>query len=221
MQPTVDLLVPVKPLALAKTRLLGAADRGTGEPAAHARLALALARDTLTAAAAAGMVRRLVAISSDPVVHAAVTSDGVALIADEPDAGLNPALLHGEQRLRRADPAAAVAALQADLPALRPDELDAAVRAALGTGRRAFCADRAGTGTTLLVAPPGQPLDPCFGPGSAASHRGSGAVAIEGPWPGLRCDVDTGADLSVARRLGLGHFTRSALAHPDRPDHGS
>nr|MBA3575888.1 2-phospho-L-lactate guanylyltransferase [Pseudonocardiales bacterium] len=47
MQPTVDLLVPVKPLHRAKTRLRGAADGGAGDPRAHARLALALARDTL------------------------------------------------------------------------------------------------------------------------------------------------------------------------------
>ena len=212
MQPTVDLLVPVKPLHRAKTRLLGAADRGAGEPRAHARLALALARDTLAAAAAARTVRRLVVITSDPVVLAALARDGVHTVPDEPGSGLNPALRHGERELRADNPAAAVGVLPADLPALRPAELDAAVLATLAGGGRAFCPDRAGTGTTLLLATPGHPLDPRFGTGSAAAHRAAGAGELTGDWPGLRCDVDTGADLAVARRLGLGPHTNRVLS---------
>lgn len=208
----VDLLVPVKPLARAKTRLLGAADSGAGSPQAHARLALALARDTLAAAAGAAAVRRVVAICSDEVVRAALAEDGVEAITDEPATGLNPALRHGEALLRAARPTAAVGALQADLPALRPEELDCALRDSLAGGVRVFCADRSGTGTTLLLTPPGLPLDPRFGPGSAAAHRSSGARELSGSWPGLRCDVDTVADLAKARDLGLGRFTRAALA---------
>lgn len=211
MQPTVDLLVPVKPLHRAKRRLLGAADGGAGDPRAHARLALALARDTLAAAAAARTVRHLVVITSDPVVLAALARDGVRTVPDEPGSGLNPALRHGERTLRADDPAAAIGVLQADLPALRPAELEAAVLAALAGGGRAFCPDRAGTGTTLLLAAPGHALDPRFGAGSAAAHRAAGAGELTGDWPGLRCDVDTGADLAVARRLGLGPRTRRVL----------
>jgi 2-phospho-L-lactate guanylyltransferase len=95
---------------------------------------------------------------------------------------------------------------------LRAEELDGAVRAGLAAGRRAFCSDRLGTGTTLLLAPPGQPLDPRFGSDSAAAHRASGAHELPGRWPGLRCDVDTVADLTAAGQLGLGRFTRAALA---------
>jgi len=209
--PTVDLLVPVKPLHRAKTRLLGAADGGAGDPRAHARLALALARDTLAAAAAASCVRRLVAITSDPMVLDALAGDGVRTVPDSPDAGLNPALRHGERVLRGTDPGAAVGVLQADLPALRPNELDAAVRDGLARGGRVFCPDRSGSGTTLLLATTGHPLEPRFGAGSAAAHRGTGAAELAGNWPGLRCDVDTADDLAVARALGLGPATRFAL----------
>ncbi len=212
MHTTVDLLVPVKSLARAKTRLRGAADGGAGDRQAHSGLALALARDVLAAAAAAATVRRLLASTSDPDVAAAVAADGVTTAPDEPDAGLNPALRHGERALRTADPGAAVAVLQADLAALRPEELDAAVGLALQTASRGFCPDRAGTGTTLLVAAAGQPLDPRFGAGSAAAHRLAGTVELAGDWPGLRCDVDTPADLAVAVELGLGEHTRAALA---------
>ncbi|MGH3686129.1 MAG: 2-phospho-L-lactate guanylyltransferase [Pseudonocardiaceae bacterium] len=204
----VDLLVPVKPLAQAKTRLRGAASNGQ-----HARLVLALARDTLAAAAGAPVVRRVVAICSDDIVCRALAVDGVPAIPDEPAAGLNPALRHGEAVLRAADLTTTVVALHADLPALRSDELDRAIRQGLATGGRAFCTDRVGTGTTLLLAPPGQSLAPCFGPGSAAAHRATGARELTGCWPGLRCDVDTAADLAVARDLGLGRFTRAALAN--------
>jgi 2-phospho-L-lactate guanylyltransferase len=206
----VDVLVPVKPLARAKTRLRGAA----GSPLAHARLALALARDTIAAASAAASVRRVVAICSDELVCGALARDGVQTISDEPDAGLNPALRHGEAVLRAGGPGpfAAIAALAGDLPALRPRELDEAIQAGLARGRRTFCADRSGTGTTLLLTSPQLPLDPRFGSGSAAAHRASGARQLPGGWPGLRCDVDTMADLAVADHLGLGRRTRAALA---------
>ncbi|MPZ65118.1 MAG: 2-phospho-L-lactate guanylyltransferase [Pseudonocardiaceae bacterium] len=212
VHPTVDLLVPIKPLAQAKTRLRGAADGGAGDRQAHARLVLALARDVLAAAAAAATIGRLLAITSDRDVAVALATDGVATLPDEPDAGLNPALRHGERALRAASPGNAVAVLQADLAALRPEELDTAVGLALATAPRAFCSDRAGTGTTLLVAGPGQPLDPRFGAGSAAAHRLAGAVELAGDWPGLRCDVDTPADLATAVELGLGKRTRTVLA---------
>jgi 2-phospho-L-lactate/phosphoenolpyruvate guanylyltransferase len=207
----VDVLLPIKPLARAKTRLRGAADYRGGDPAAHARLVIALARDTIAAAAGASMVRRAVAICVDRLICRILAKDGIEAIADEPGGGLNCALRYGETLLRAADPTTAVAAMPADLPALRSSELDCAVCDALAAGGRAFCADQAGTGTTLLLALPGHPLDPRFGPGSAAAHWASGARPLTGRWPGLRCDVDTAADLARARELGVGEFTRDVL----------
>ncbi|MGH4024624.1 MAG: 2-phospho-L-lactate guanylyltransferase [Pseudonocardiaceae bacterium] len=207
----VDLLVPVKPLARAKTRLLGAADGGARSPETHARLALALVRDTVAAAAGAFAVRRVIVICSDDLVRAALAEDGVPTITDEPAAGQNAALCHGEAVLRTEQLTGAVGALPGDLPALRPEELDSALRDGLATRGRVFCADRSGTGTVLLLAPPGLALDPRFGPGSAAAHHATGARALPGAWPGLRCDVDTVDDLAQARDLGLGRFTRTAL----------
>ncbi|MGH3917106.1 MAG: 2-phospho-L-lactate guanylyltransferase [Pseudonocardiaceae bacterium] len=208
----VELLVPVKSLARAKTRLRGAADGGVGSPQAHLRLALALARDTIAAATGAAMVHRVVAVCSDAMAREALAGDGVEVIGDEPDAGLNPALRYGAALLHAQNPTAAIGALQADLPALRPEELDGAIRSGITAGTRVFCTDRAGVGTTLLLAPPRRNLDPRFGPGSAAAHRAGGARELSGSWPGLRCDVDTVADLAAAAHLGLGRFTRAALA---------
>lgn len=214
-----DLVIPVKPLRAAKTRLRGAlppATDGTDDLVAHARLALALALDTIAAARAARRIGRLLVMSIDAVVAAGLAAEGVAVAPDGPVPGLNPALDHGAGLLRAAGPNAAVGALQADLPALHPDDLDAAVEQALGSfaagpATRAFCADASGTGTTLLLAAPGADLDPRFGRASAQRHRRSGAVELVGGWPGLRCDVDTGDDLRRAAELGLGHRTRDVL----------
>lgn len=105
----------------------------------------------------------------------------------------------------------AVVALTADLPAMRPAELEAALAAAERAGRRAFVPDLEGTGTVLLAAPAGEALAPQFGPGSAAAHARSGAVRLDGAWPSLRRDVDTAADLDAAALLGLGAHTGQVL----------
>jgi 2-phospho-L-lactate guanylyltransferase len=221
--PAVDLVVPVKNLAEAKSRLRGAADHGLGEPAAHARLTLALAHDTVVAVRAAGLVRQLLVVSSDPVIAAELAAVGVEVLPDPPGAngsGLNAAYALGADALQHRDPAAVVGVLPADLAALRPGELDAAIGAALaalGSGAtRAFVPDAAGTGTTFLVAAPGIPLEPRFGAGSADRHEASGARRLTGDWPGLRRDVDTSDDLRAATELGLGPHTRCVLA-PSRP----
>jgi 2-phospho-L-lactate guanylyltransferase len=92
---------------------------------------------------------------------------------------------------------------------LRSQELAAALADA-ADHPRAFVADAAETGTTLLTARPGVPLRPAFGRGSAARHARH-AVAVSGG-PGLRTDVDTVEDLSRAELLGFGLSTRSVTA---------
>lgn len=206
MDGPIDLLVPLKWLDRAKSRLR---DATGGDARSHVRLVLAMALDTLTAARAAERVRRVVVITADPAVAEVVRAEGFDTVRDTPDAGLNAALEHGAGMLRALDPTAGVGALQGDLPALRPDELDDALAAApVG---RSFCPDHQGSGTTLLLAGPGHPLDPRFGPGSARAHAASGATPLLGPWPSLRCDVDLPADLRRAADLGLGAHTRAFL----------
>jgi 2-phospho-L-lactate guanylyltransferase len=99
--------------------------------------------------------------------------------------------------------------MPADLPALRPAELAAALSAAEAS-QRAFVPDAAGTGTVLLTAVTGR-LEPLFGEDSAAAHAESGAVRLGGDWASLRRDVDTPADLSEAVELGLGKYTQEVV----------
>ncbi|WP_208113964.1 2-phospho-L-lactate guanylyltransferase [Actinomycetospora succinea] len=215
MDVAVDLVVPVKELRRAKSRLAPAVADLPGDDAdreqAHRSLALALARDTLTAARAARRVGRLVVVTTESAERLGAAGEPREVVHDD-GGGLNAAILVGEAHLRGTG-SRCVAALQADLPALRPEELDDALaRAAalFATGAdAAVVADHEGTGTTLLVAAPGRALRPRFGPGSARAHTRGGAVALDGDWPGLRGDVDTVADLDRARTLGTGPATRA------------
>jgi 2-phospho-L-lactate guanylyltransferase len=220
----VDLIVPVKSLARAKTRLRGAADDGVGDPSAHARLTLAIARDTVAAALAAERVRRVLVVSSDPEVLSVLAADGAGVLPEPTDGGLNAALEHAARTLRGSSdaPPAPLGALQADLPALRAAELDEALEhtARLFDSRhaeRVFCADAAGEGTTLLVSAPHVELRPRFGGRSAAAHAAGGALPLDGDWPGLRRDVDTAHDLWAAAALGLGPASSTALRAVPRP----
>jgi len=199
----VDLVVPIKRLDRAKSRL-----RGAVPGVEHAELVLALLLDTVSAAVAAPGVRRVLVICEDDRVPDALRGTGAECVDVRGLPGLNAALDHGAGLLRAADPRGAVGALQADLPALRSADLAAAITAA--AGRRAFCADRPGTGTTLLVTAPGQPLAPRFGVGSAEAHADGGAIPLDGA-ASLRCDVDTGEDLATAATLGLGGHSATLL----------
>jgi 2-phospho-L-lactate guanylyltransferase len=194
----VDLVVPIKKLTRAKSRL-----RGAVPAEEHAELVLALLLDTVTAAVQARGVRRVLVVCEDERIPATLAGTGVETVDERGLPGLNAALTFGAEYLRT--PGSTVGALQADLPALRPADLSAAVEEA--GGRRAYCADRPGTGTTLLLAAPGEPLRPRFGPGSAGAHAATGAVLVGGQAASLRCDVDTEDDLVMASELGLGKFT--------------
>jgi 2-phospho-L-lactate guanylyltransferase len=204
----------MKPLDRAKTRL-----RGITTPRTHAELVRAFVLDTVAAAIATPGVGTVLVVTSDHTVSAATADIGARTVADQPDGtvrgdGLNAALRYGAGLLRQDHPADQIAALQGDLPALRPVDLAEALAQAR---YRMFCADHRGSGTTLLVSAPGAPLDPLFGPRSAAAHLASGATALRGALDSLRCDVDTPDDLARAVTLGVGgHTARWLGAKPER-----
>ena len=197
-------VIPVKRLDAAKSRL-----RGAVPAARHQDLALAMLRDTAVAVLACAEVAELLVVTDDPAAAGAAAALGARVVADRPDAGLNDAVRYAADTV--AGPARYRAGLTGDLPALDPAELGAALVAATAAGTRSYVADAAGTGTTLLSAPPGVALDPLFGVGSAAAHARSGAAALTGDWPGLRQDVDTAADLRTVLALGPGRHTRTLL----------
>jgi 2-phospho-L-lactate/phosphoenolpyruvate guanylyltransferase len=232
------VLLPVKVLARAKSRLaVLAGDR-------RHELALALASDTVSAVVACPEVARVIVVTSDPVAGPRLAALGAHIIpeanadpvelsrelqagsADGSQHALNAALLRGAAVAARRWPGTGLAALTADLPALRPAELATALRAA-GHGipaaefvpgaafvpAAAFVPDAAGVGTTLYAVPPTGEFRPMFGGASRARHAGAGAaeLALDGI-AGLRQDVDTADDLRAAVALGVGPRTAEVAA---------
>jgi 2-phospho-L-lactate/phosphoenolpyruvate guanylyltransferase len=227
---TWTVVMPVKVLARAKSRLAVLAGPRRSE------LALALASDTVCAVLTCPDVAHVLVVTADPVAGPRLAALGAYVVADEPPGppgapgapggpggpglggGLNAALAHGAAVAIRRWPGTGVAALAADLPALRPAELSRALRsaavqsAAAGTATAAFVADAAGVGTTMYAVPPGTAFLPRFGGASRARHAAGGGHELDLPGiAGLRRDVDTPEDLRAALALGVGART-AALA---------
>ncbi|MDP7721471.1 2-phospho-L-lactate guanylyltransferase [Mycobacterium sp. TY814] len=202
----VGLIIAVKRLAAAKTRLAPVFSAPTREG-----VVLAMLVDTLTAASRVGSLGSITVITPDQAAAAAATDLG-ARVLDDPTPPDDPDPLNSAiSAAARAVDSPNTVVLQGDLPALQTQELAEAISAARHH-QRSFVADRLGTGTAVLCAF-GTGLDPHFGSDSAARHRRSGAIELTGAWPGLRCDVDTPADLAAARQLGVGAATARAIAH--------
>lgn len=228
---------------------------GATHGAEHATLARAIARDTVAAALSAQLVDSVTVVTDDAALAAAL-ADRCLLVAD-PGTGLAGAIAAGLAAVasQEVGPAASaggrpgagagtsgaaartggvVAVLLGDVPAMRPDDLDAALAAGLqhaataphpapadpqhasagaettsGGDGTTYLPDADGTGTVLLMGP-AEALRPVFGPGSAAAH-GRTATRLPLALPRLRRDVDDAADLAAAARLGLGPYTSAAL----------
>ncbi len=209
------LVVPLKPLSRAKSRLSDAAG-----DALRPGLALAFAKDTVGAALAGRRVVGVTVVTDDPLAGRELAALGALVLPDTPGRGLNAALAHGARTVREGRPRASVAALNADLPALRTADLDQVLEAAAGFPR-AFLADAAGVGTTLLAAAPGTDLAPAFGappgPGTGrpARTRSScpGSTRYGATWtPGRIC--------ARRWRWAWAPTRPGCAAPPARRDHG-
>jgi 2-phospho-L-lactate guanylyltransferase len=197
---TYAVLVPVKPPAVAKSRLGGLGDR------ARTDLARAFAADTVDAVQACPLVARVLAVTDDHRLAGRLSEQGVDVIPDGAS-DLNATLVQAAAELHRRDPGLRIVALCADLPALRPDELTVALEAT-DPARMSFVADQERTGTTVVVAPTLEMFRPSFGPASRRQHLAADAHEVDGvDVPGLRRDVDDPADLAAALRLGVGPRT--------------
>jgi 2-phospho-L-lactate guanylyltransferase len=202
------VIVPVKPTAVGKSRL-------AEDPAERAVLARAVALDTIAAAAAAPHVARVFVVTDDAEISGEVAHLGnVTVVPERDEAGLDAAVAAGADAAGRGVPRAA---LLGDLPALRPDDLGAALAAAVSI-ERGLVPDAEGTGTTLVTARAGAVWTSAFGEGSAERHRLLGCTDLPVPEDSsLRRDVDTPAQLEAAASLGLGRRTSAALAARPAP----
>ncbi|WP_169947576.1 2-phospho-L-lactate guanylyltransferase [Microbispora sp. H11081] len=200
-----SIVVPVKTLIRAKTRLAAAAGPHRTD------LAVAVASDTVAAALRCPLVARVVVVTADPLPARRLAALGAHVVSD-PDRGLNTALRAGAAEAVRLAPDDAVGALQADLPALRPAELTTVLTAALEFDQ-SFVPDAAEVGTTFYGVRPGVPFLPGFGGESRVRHLSEGAkeLSLSGI-DSVRRDVDTVEDLRAALALGVGPATAEVAA---------
>ena len=182
-------LVPVKPPALGKSRLVGLADDE------RRALAAAFALDTVAACLAAISIAEVLVATDDAAFSVELAALGAVTIPDGVGMDLNGTLRQSAAEARRRWPELVPVALTGDLPALRAEDLDEAL-GSVAPGEPAYVADTDGLGTTLYTAAY-DAFDPRFGPGSALAHDATGAKAIWRPLPRLRRDVD---DLAGPRR---------------------
>ena len=202
------VVVPVKPPALGKSRLVGLPDERRRE------LAAAFALDTVAACLAADSVACVLVVTDDaPFAHRLVEA-GCAAIPDGVAGDLNGSLRLAAAEVSRRWPGLVPVAVCADLPSLRAGDLDDAL-GRIPPDRAAFVADAAGVGTTLYAAPHAA-FDPRFGPDSRAAHLEAGSWEVPGELASLRRDVDDLADLREAWVLGVGAHTAALADAPQR-----
>lgn len=201
-------VVALKPGTPVKSRLASLGD------ALRRDLAWAMAVDTLSALCQ--VVDHVLVVGTVRAGELARLGLDVEVVAEPKTPGLNSALTFGADLLRDRG-ALVVLASVGDLPALTA----ASVRNVLAATEpypRAFVADGAGVGTTMLISR-GTRLLPLFEGDSAAAHAASGAYRLspeEVAAPDARTDVDTEADLEAALRLGIGRHTREVLERAGR-----
>jgi 2-phospho-L-lactate guanylyltransferase len=209
------IVVPVKSGELGKTRLLIPKER-------RARLAMAMAMDTIEEVAASDLVLRVLVVTEDACVasEAAAISANVAplvvashaaLAARFPDGrehSLDRVIAHGAELIGTTWNRAA---LPADLPALRRADLEIALQAAARVDR-GVVPDGWATGTTLLTARAGVPWRSAYGRQSYRRHQLLGHVPLPAARSStLRWDVDTVTDLEKAWEVGTGSRTAALL----------
>ena len=207
------VVLPVKGGPAAKSRLGGLASHGRLDVATTTALALAMAIDCVEAVLRTPDVGSVLVVTGDPDVGRSARELG-AVVVHQPDE--DPGLAAAVKRGVAAASRGPTAVLLADLPSLRPDDLQAALSAARdacsnGAGW-VFVPDARGDGTVALAALDAAALRPSFGPGSAAAHAAAGARSLALDLPRLRQDVDTLEDLRHAVRLVVGPRTARTLA---------
>ena len=203
----VTAVVPVKPLALAKSRLALPVEQRWA-------LALAFALDTVAALSGSPCVGAIVVVTADPDVERCLQGQPAHLVRDT-GVGLLPAVAAGCRVAASRWPGAGVAVVPADLPCLSCDDVTQVLHLAQ-RAEGAFVPDRATTGTTFVVTAPGRPMVARYGPGSAAKHLALGLRSLHGAPAGARHDVDTLTDLRAAAAFGLGAYTAAQVAALDR-----
>lgn len=190
------VVVPVKPLAMAKSRL--AAHLTLEERSA---LVLRLLGHVLTTVHQTAVTDRCLVVSADPRVRTWAAQHDAEPLAEQPTSlGIehNAALEQAREVAQRRG-RAALLVISADLPLLRPGDVTDMVALGSETNSIVIAPDRAGTGTNALLLRPIDIVPFRFGPGSFARHvaeaRALGTLVRVHESDGTAFDLDRPEDL--------------------------
>jgi 2-phospho-L-lactate guanylyltransferase len=190
-------VLPLKALDRAKGRLSGDLD-----PAMRRALTAWMFGRVLTACHQASQVGGVLVVAGDAAAAALARAHGVPALV-EPRPGLAAAMAAAD-RACASDAATLVVA--ADLPLVRPEELDQVCAAGADPGVVVAPTRDGGTGALLRRPPLAIPTR--YGPGSAAAHlalaAAAGVPAVRLELPGLALDIDTAGQLQEAATLDEG-----------------
>ena len=202
-----QVLIPIKRLARAKSRLALPPDQ-------RAAVTLAMLRDVASAVRACRYVRTVHVVTEDAGVARTVDAEHLPAwsVAGEP--GLNHELHRAATCLRQSGTRDGIAVFLGDLPCLTTSVVSDLLLSA-PKNRQSFLPDAAGSGTTVLLAPPRIPFAPFFGEDSADRHAriGTALDCTAERWA-ARQDVDTLEALDNAIRFGVGDHTRRWVSAP-------
>lgn len=202
------LLVPVKALAHAKSRLTPTLD-----PSARRALVLAMAADVLDTCVSTDGVAAVRVVTGDDEVAALAHRRGLGVVP-EPPARPDADPLNAALSAALAGATGRVGVVAADLPELRPRHLGA-ILAAAAPHVHSVVPDHRGAGTTMAFwTGPADGRVPRFGTDSATRHLlEGGAVALPGadPTGAAGRDVDTPGDLARLSAADVGAATAAVL----------
>ena len=209
------VVVPVKPPALGKSRLVGLTDEQRRE------LAEAFALDTVAGGRATRGVEAVLVVTDDFRLAAAVRGRSACeVMPDGVSEDLNATLVQAAAEVVRRWPGAVPVALCADLPGLRPDELAdvlaEARRAGVGRPRRLRARPR--RGRARRCTPLRRPVRAGLRRRAPRhAHERAGAVEVGAAATSVRTDVDDLADLGAALVAGVGPHTSRASGRRATP----
>lgn len=195
MSARVPVIVPVKPLRLAKRRLalvLTADERR--------QLVLAMLSDVLDTLADVHSAGPVLVVTPDPEVAVLAEANGVSVLVEGAADGLNSAVRRGLADGHVQSGGQALI-LPGDVPLASAGEIERVV-GSISSRRRprvAVVPSRDGDGTNALLLSPPDVIEPSFGPGSFVRHLAAAVArrvdAEVLQMDGLGTDIDTPGDL--------------------------
>jgi 2-phospho-L-lactate guanylyltransferase len=192
---TADVVVPVKNLLLAKSRLstlLG--------PKERIGLVEAMLRDVLSALSRARLVETTSVITPDRTLGRLFESPNIHILNDPPGASLNEAIDAVTHRSSKTKPGTALLVIPVDVPLVKSSTIDSMISESQNhNGPCVVAVESRDQGTNALLRRPPDSIKTRFGPGSFGVHMAeaarNGVEFVRFRSADLELDIDTSYDL--------------------------